>query len=95
MLMLCVLFFVFSIRINLQLRSFFSGGPLMVKRQGKYILIGTVFGAGYDCRTGKFITKHGLNNKVSQWVDWIRWQMFILGETVCESKRQEPLIMTM
>ena len=54
----------------------------------RYILIGTVQGSGYICKTGRYITvegsSNGLWNKVSNWVDWIRGVMEDLNEPVCK-----------
>jgi len=57
-----------------------SGGPLMWQSAaGRFILIGTVFGQGYDCRRGKFGSFEGSNdgiwNKVSTHSDWIKRTM--------------------
>ena len=51
---------------------------------GKAILIGTVSGTGYDCKTDRVNTvegsDNGLWNKVSVWVDWITKTMKLLHE---------------
>jgi len=74
-----------------------SGGPLM-KMLGhrKAIVIGTVYGDGYNCITGNVSNtegvKKGLWNKVSHWVDWIRDEMKKLSQTEsdeCQSIRNE------
>ena len=52
-----------------------------------YTIIGTVFGFGYDCRTGSIDDfeghKGGIWNKVSYWVDWIRKTMAENNDTPC------------
>jgi len=66
-----------------------SGGPLMYYNTtaSKYVLIGTVNGNGYDCRTdgtGYFEdSTDGIWNKVSAHMKWIKDTMGTLGETVC------------
>jgi len=68
-----------------------SGGPLMYLSPdtNRYVLVGTVQGQGYDCKTDKYITVEGSNNglwnKVSNWVDWIRGVIKELEEPVCTS----------
>ena len=53
----------------------------------KWILIGTVNGGGYDCRTDRKIeidgSDNGVWNKVSYHVDWIKKTAQELGETLC------------
>jgi len=67
-----------------------SGGPLMYLSpiSNRYILIGTVQGSGYNCKTDRYITvegsSNGLWNKVSNWVDWIRGVMEDMDEPVCK-----------
>merc|ERR1712215_54804 len=67
-----------------------SGGPLMYLSpiSNRYVLIGTVQGSGYNCKTDRYITvegsSNGLWNKVSNWVDWIRGVMEDLNEPVCK-----------
>jgi len=67
-----------------------SGGPLMFynKTTSKYVLIGTVSGEGYDCRTDTTSyferTTDGIWNKVSAHMEWIKKKMDELGETVCK-----------
>ena len=55
--------------------------------KGTWILIGTVQGTGYDCRTdsvGLFEgSPDGVWNKVSHWVNWLRTKMDEYGETAC------------
>jgi len=69
-----------------------SGGPLMFGDTSsgteKFVLIGTVNGAGYDCRKD---VRHeiegsdnGVWNKVSYHVDWIKQTAQELGETLCQ-----------
>merc|ERR1712142_99375 len=66
-----------------------SGGPLMFYNEtaSKYVLIGTVQGKGYDCRTGKVSEFEGFRvgvwNKVSAHMDWIQERMNALGEKLC------------
>ena len=66
-----------------------AGGPLMYlnKRTLKYVVIGTVRGNGYDCRTDTVATFEktdlGLWNKVSNWVYFIKGVMHHMGEPVC------------
>jgi len=68
-----------------------SGGPLMYwnRRAQHYVLIGTVHGKGYDCTSGKVRklegSTNGVWNKVSNWVNYIRWLMRSMGETACQS----------
>ena len=54
----------------------------------RYVLIGTVFGQGYDCRknyVNKFEgTTDGIWNKVSAHMEWIQRAMEELGEKVCK-----------
>jgi len=70
-----------------------SGGPLMFhnKAQAKYILIGTVQGHGYDCRTDtvdKFEgSDNGVWNKVTAHMEWITETMEQLGEKVCKAAK--------
>merc|ERR1719219_1310371 len=52
-----------------------SGGPLVYKESsGRWTVIGTVNGQGYDCRTGKFngVKGYGNWNKVTDFLDWIK-----------------------
>ena len=56
-----------------------------------YILIGTVFGNGYDCAQNKLHryegSRDGLWNKVSKWVNWIKTELtYNLGEEICPRK---------
>jgi len=66
-----------------------SGGPLMFynKTTSKYVLIGTVYGKGYNCETGRpglFERQtDGIWNKVSAHMEWIKKKMEGLGERVC------------
>ena len=48
-----------------------SGGPLMHWSQGRWTVIGTVFGEGYDCRTAETNGK-GKWNTVTAHLDWIK-----------------------
>merc|ERR1719341_2835627 len=54
-----------------------SGGPLMyqVPGSGRWVIIGTVYGAGFDCRSGEVKPfeghEEGIWNKVSAHTDWI------------------------
>jgi len=60
-----------------------SGGPLMYQTPDsdsrRWVLIGTVFGIGFDCRTGKSNSfeghKEGIWNKVSAHTEWILGQI--------------------
>ena len=67
------------------------GGPLMYFNQTRrsFVLIGTVQGGGYDCRTGQVSTfegsRNGVWNKVSAHMDWIEITMDKLGETICKN----------
>ena len=58
---------------------------------GRYVLIGTVQGGGYDCRTDKVNifegSENGLWNKVSAHMEWIQETMERLGENVCRAIR--------
>merc|ERR1712215_465553 len=55
-----------------------SGGPLMYKdpKTGRYVIIGTVQGGGYNCGTDKTQTvdgtDNGIWNNVSYWADWVK-----------------------
>jgi len=67
-----------------------SGGPLMFYNSttSKYVLIGTVNGNGYDCKTGisdsiERNTTDGIWNNVASHIDWIEKQMKYFGEPVC------------
>ena len=68
-----------------------AGGPLMYYNNttSRYVLIGTVYGAGYDCRTDKVSkfegSENGVWNKVSAHMEWIKDTMEELGETVCKA----------
>jgi len=68
-----------------------SGGPLMYydEPSGRYVLIGTVQGGGYDCRqdsVGWFEgSDNGVWNKVSAHMQWIQGTMERLGERVCKT----------
>ena len=52
-----------------------------------YVLIGTVQGSGYDCRSGETTEVEGSNNgmwnKVSNHVDFVKKVMREMGETPC------------
>ena len=55
-----------------------SGGPLLYKDNGRWVVIGTVNGGGYDCRTGilsKQFDGMGVWNKVTSHLDWIKTQI--------------------
>jgi len=66
-----------------------SGGPLMYLDPStqSYMLIGTVQGSGYDCRSGETIevegSSNGMWNKVSNHVDFVKKVMTEMGETPC------------
>jgi len=68
-----------------------SGGPLMYfnRTTSRFVLIGTVYGGGYDCREDRlghwidFNNNDGLWNKVSAHMYWIQETMEKLGEKVC------------
>ena len=53
------------------------------------VLIGTVNGNGYDCRTGLVgefeDQRDGIWNKVSAHMDWIEENMRQLGEQICKA----------
>ena len=55
----------------------------------RYVLIGTVYGGGYDCRTDKVSkfegSENGVWNKVSAHMEWIKDTMEGLGETICKA----------
>ena len=55
----------------------------------RYVLIGTVYGAGHDCRTDKVKyfegSDNGVWNKVSAHMEWIKDTMEGLGETICRA----------
>merc|ERR1712142_112402 len=67
-----------------------SGGSLMYQKEttGRFVLIGTVFGQGFNCKTGgvgRFEgTTDGIWNKVSAHMQWIERNMNQLGELVCK-----------
>jgi len=50
-----------------------SGGPLLHQdvTSNRWTIIGTVYGGGYDCRTGNGATRRGVWNKVTAHLDWI------------------------
>ena len=54
-----------------------------------YVIIGTVFGLGYDCKTNtvkKFEGKSdGIWNKVSHWVGWIKEKLAEYDEPTCSA----------
>ena len=57
---------------------------------GRSILIGTVYGGGYNCQNnnlGVFEgSTNGLWNMVSNWVKWIRMELIKeMGEPVCNA----------
>jgi len=59
-----------------------SGGPLIYQTpgSGRWVIIGTVYGAGFDCRTGQVQSsleghKEGIWNKVSAHSGWILEQL--------------------
>merc|ERR1719431_2176680 len=68
-----------------------SGGPLMYYNQttSRYVLIGTVQGEGYNCRTGGVGSfegsDNGVWNKVSAHMEWIKDTMEGLGENICKA----------
>jgi len=68
-----------------------SGGPLMYYNQttSRYVLIGTVQGEGYNCRTGGVGSfegsDNGVWNKVSAHMEWIKDTMEGLGEKICKA----------
>jgi len=68
-----------------------SGGPLMYldSSSGRYVLIGTVQGGGYDCRTDAISefegSDNGVWNKVSAHMEWIQQTMGRLGQRVCKA----------
>merc|ERR1719489_644738 len=58
-----------------------GGGPLMLPAEGtnQWVVIGTVYGSGYNCKTGQVSEfegeKVGVWNKVSAQTDWIMKQL--------------------
>jgi len=70
-----------------------SGGPLMYMNEvsGRYVLIGTVQGGGYNCRTDRVNTFDGSDNgvwdKVSAHMEWVQQTMGRLGQNVCKAIR--------
>ena len=66
-----------------------SGSPLMYKdeKKGGYVIIGTAFGQGYDCKKDKVLllekSDNGLWNRVSQWIYWIKSLMEDYEENQC------------
>lgn len=64
-----------------------SGGPLMYfdRKTKKWILIGTVSGGGYDCRTDSvFDDYQGVWNNVTSHLPWIKRTMKDLKEPLCK-----------
>ena len=65
----------------------YPGGPLIYSQNGRNVIIGTLQGSGYDCRTDSVLkfegSKNGLWNQVSVWVDWIKKEMGKMGEKGC------------
>ena len=61
----------------------------------RYLLIGTVNGGGYDCRTDTEGLFEGSNNvvcnKVSAHMEWIQETMGELGETLCEPYHSQEM----
>ena len=57
-------------------------------RSKSYVVIGTLYGGGYDCGNERVYShegsKNGLWNKVSIRVDYIKEVMKDMGETLCE-----------
>ena len=53
----------------------------------KYVLIGTVFGNGYDCDTDTVSTPEGVWNRVSAHMEWIQEKMEELGECMCMGEK--------
>jgi len=65
-----------------------SGGPLMYQNEnGRWVLIGTVSGYGYKCKTNSVMmfegSTDGIWNKVSEHVEWIEENIKQLNETIC------------
>ena len=56
-------------------------------RSKSYVLIGTLYGAGYDCKDGRVSSRsrNGQWNKVSIRVNYIKRVMRDMGETLCEN----------
>ena len=59
------------------------------KTTSRYVLIGTVQGHGYDCRTDDVTefedSTNGVWNKVSAHMEWIQETMKGLGEKICKA----------
>ena len=59
------------------------------KTTSRYVLIGTVKGHGYSCKTDKVReyegSTNGLWNKVSAHMEWIQETMEGLGEKICKA----------
>ena len=66
----------------------------MVKRRNRHTVIGTVSGQGYNCILGKKVSPFQEYNKISHWVDWIRTQMVLMGDFVCNDD-DNKLILSM
>jgi len=62
-----------------------SGGPLMYHNLSSgWVLIGTLTGAGYDCRTGG-VHGDGLWNNVLTHLDWIKQILMDLKQPICSN----------
>ena len=59
------------------------------KSSSRYVLIGTVHGLGYDCRTHDVNLfedqTDGIWNKISAHMDWIEENMRQLGQQICKA----------
>ena len=88
--MVCIKIFAPEIQVQINETStlfisyYYPGGPLEF---GRNVLIGTLQGSGYDCRSDRVVpflgSTNGLWNQVSVWVDWIKKEMGKLGEKGC------------
>lgn len=57
-----------------------SGGPLLIYREGRWELVGTLQGGGFDCADNS-TSRDGKWNNVASQLDWILAQMIPGGPT--------------
>jgi len=69
-----------------------SGGPLMHQdpTTKRWTIIGTVYGGGYDCRTGNGAYRKGYWNKVTAHLDWIKDILANDQGVRCQGGLQQP-----
>ena len=87
------MYFWYVLFITYIIIAFYNlGGPLMYlnRTTQKFVLIGTVFGGGYDCKKDVVNawegSRNGLWNKVSAHMNWIKRTMHELGEEICKNE---------